>query len=419
MDRRPVPIQYRQTQSYLQDLTKYNLGKGHGAIDYGTPEGVEVIAVEDGVVQLAGNSAGFPGAPDATATHADYVSRLYFLKGNGGNVVALRHGSYLSTYSHLSKIFVKPGQRVKKGQVIGLTGYSGNVVPPGPRGAHLHFEIIAVPHQWFNGFFGRVDPVPYLTEPYQKLSEAPIMAKAYKHETKWSTPWTQPRSFYGFPAKPTAITIHHWGNDGQKLEDVAYYHSDPKRDPRTATSSHTVLEDGRIATLAVPEVATFHSGSTAGNGSSIGIECRPEMTKGDVDTLVQYIYELEVVYGSLKIYFHEEWSATACPGRYKAIRADVISRVNAMHANGGRDPKLAVATTQASKPASKPAAKPKKGELDGKTITDIVGTNVAPLRQILKFRIDAVYRAFRADDKKLQTQIDSIKRELAELKKGA
>lgn len=361
---RPVPAQYQQTQGFYQDLTQYNLGKGHGAIDFGTPVGVEVVAIADGTVVLAGNSAHFPGAPDAYATDADYRARLYFLKGSGGNIIATDHGGYLSTNSHLSKVFVKPGQRVKAGQVIGLTGYSGIVVPAGPGGAHLHFEIIAKPYAWGNGYFGRVDPAPYITEPYRKTSivttQGAVVAKAYKHETKWTTPWTQPRSFYGFPSKPTAVTIHHWGNDGQHFDAVCHFLCDRNRDPRTATSAHTVLEDGRIATLAVPEVATFHSGSTPGNGSSIGIECRPEMTKGDVDTLVQYLYELETVYGSLNVYFHEEWFATACPGRYKAIRDDVITRVNAMHSNRGRDPKLTGAP--APKPVvKKPApAKPKK-----------------------------------------------------------
>jgi len=155
--------------------------------------------------------------------------------------------------------------------------------------------------------------------------------------------------------------VHHWGNDGQSFDAVCNFLCDRNRDPRTATSAHTVLMDGRIATLAVPEVATFHSGSTPGNGSSIGVECRPEMNKGDVDTLVQYVYELETVYGSMNIYFHEEWFATACPGRYKAIRDDVISRVNTMHTNGGRDPKLAAAKPTTPKVTTQPTkTTPKK-----------------------------------------------------------
>lgn len=419
MGLRPVPAQYRQTQGFYQDLTQYNLGKGHGAIDFGTPAGVEVVAIEDGTVALAGNSAAFPGAPDAVATHADYVARLYFLKGNGGNVAALDHGGYLSTYSHLSKLLVSPGQRVRKGQVIGLTGYSGIVVPAGADGAHLHFEIIAKPYQWFNGYFGRVDPGPYITEPYRKsttvtVQGAAAVSKQYKHETKWTTPWTQPRSYYGFPPKPTAVTVHHWGNTGQRFDDVCNFLCDRNRDPRTATSAHTVLEDGRIATLAVPEIATFHSGSTAGNGSSIGVECRPEMTKGDVDTLVQYLYELERVYGSLNIYFHQEWFATACPGRYLAIRDDVITRVNAMHANGGRDPKL---TAAAPKPARKPTKKPatKNPDLHKQTVADPIGGRVGPWHEIWPFRIKAIYKI----TDRHEADLKSIKKELAELKKGA
>lgn len=41
-----------------------------------------------------------------------------------------------SGYCHLSKVVVKPGQKVRKGQLIGYSGASGNVTAP-----HLHYEI--------------------------------------------------------------------------------------------------------------------------------------------------------------------------------------------------------------------------------------------------------------------------------------
>lgn len=337
----------RVSQDFGDNLTQYNSGAGHSGRDYPVPAGTPVVATEDGVVVLAGDSAYFPGAPDASATHADYVSRLYFLKGGGGNVVAIAHGLYTSTVSHLEKILVVTGQNVKKGEVIGLSGYTGYVVPEGPRGAHVHFEILPHPYKWDNGgYYGRVHPAPYTTEPYFQINhtpKGPHVSKTYTHVTKYSTPWVQPRSFWGYPEKPTGIAIHHWGNDGQKKEDVAWYLSDPSRNPATATSAHTVIEDGWIATLAPPEVGTFHSGSALGNGALVGVEMRPEMTKGDIDTLVQYVYEMEQVYGDMDLYFHQELFATACPGRYVKVRDDIIARVNAMHANGGIDPKLKTA----------------------------------------------------------------------------
>lgn len=54
-----------------------------------------------------------------------------------GNVVVVRHPNGLETiYGHLSKVLVKPLQRVKSGDIIGLGGNSGRST-----GSHLHFEI--------------------------------------------------------------------------------------------------------------------------------------------------------------------------------------------------------------------------------------------------------------------------------------
>ena len=70
-----------------------------------------------------------------------------------GLVVVLQHGRNVRTvYAHLSRINVKTGQPVKAGEVIGLSGRSGNAT-----GAHLHFEI----RRW-----GRAeDPVTLLGGP--------------------------------------------------------------------------------------------------------------------------------------------------------------------------------------------------------------------------------------------------------------
>lgn len=185
--------------------------------------------------------------------------------------------------------------------------------------------------------------------------EGKHMPKMYKHETKWTTKNQVARSFYGYGPKPTGVTIHHWGDHGQKFDNVC----DFLATNNTPTSAHTVIEDGRIATLAVPEVATYHAGHTIGNGATIGVECRPECTPGDVDTVVQYIYELETAYGSLNIYQHKHWFPTACAGKWGAKISEIIDRVNAMHKNGGRDPKLSTGANTPAKPAPKPApAKP-------------------------------------------------------------
>ncbi len=59
-------------------------------------------------------------------------------RGGYGRQVALSHGAGLDTsYSHLSRILARPGERVERGQVIGLVGSSG--LSTGP---HLHFEVV-------------------------------------------------------------------------------------------------------------------------------------------------------------------------------------------------------------------------------------------------------------------------------------
>ncbi len=79
-----------------------------------------------------------------------------------GNVIVIDHGyGYKTLYAHLSKKLVKPGERVKRGQVIGLLGNTGPSTGP-----HLHYEVIR--------YKEKVNPINYIysgfsTEEFQKL----------------------------------------------------------------------------------------------------------------------------------------------------------------------------------------------------------------------------------------------------------
>lgn len=98
----------------------------HYGVDLLVPAGTEVRAMYRGRVTLAGNLRGY------------------------GLAVQIDHGEGMeSVYGHLSEISVTEGSSVSGGQVIGLSGASGD-----SKGAHLHFEV------WVGG--RPVDPVRVL-----------------------------------------------------------------------------------------------------------------------------------------------------------------------------------------------------------------------------------------------------------------
>mgnify|MGYP000991671433 CR=1 FL=1 len=94
--------------------------RAHRGVDYAAPVGTPVRSVGDGVVEFAGRQGGY------------------------GNVVEIRHTKDQTTlYAHLSRIDVKPGQRVEQGRTIGAVGSTGMSTGP-----HLHFEFrVAGVHQ--------------------------------------------------------------------------------------------------------------------------------------------------------------------------------------------------------------------------------------------------------------------------------
>src|SRR5688500_9867962 len=96
-------------------------------------------------IDLAG-PIGTPIYATADAT----VGRSEYNSGGYGNLVELEHGHGIQTrYGHLSKSLVSAGQRVKRGDVIGLMGSTGRST-----GSHLHYEV---------RIDGKaVNPVPFL-----------------------------------------------------------------------------------------------------------------------------------------------------------------------------------------------------------------------------------------------------------------
>lgn len=96
----------------------------HTGEDHACPVGTPVVAVSWGHVVGAGWSA------------------LGWGQAYGNIVIVeMANGEHIYGYCHLHDIRVRVGQAVIPGQVLGHVGYTGHVLPPGPAGAHLHFEV--------------------------------------------------------------------------------------------------------------------------------------------------------------------------------------------------------------------------------------------------------------------------------------
>lgn len=111
----------------------------------------------------------------------------------------------------------------------------------------------------------------------------------------------------------TEIVIHHWGVDGQSHDGVVNFFARPG----TKTSAHYVISDGLVNCLVAPKHVAYHAGNWAVNLRSYGLECRPEMSDGDLETVAQVIADIWKSHKrKLKITYHKKYKNTACPGRY-------------------------------------------------------------------------------------------------------
>lgn len=114
----------------------YKISKFHSGIDFSAALGTEAYATGDGVVYDVEKSAwGY------------------------GNMVTLDHGfGYKTRYAHLQKPLVRKGQKVKRGQCIGLIGNTGKTT-----GVHLHYEVLKndVQIDPINFFYNDLTPEQY------------------------------------------------------------------------------------------------------------------------------------------------------------------------------------------------------------------------------------------------------------------
>lgn len=126
----------------------YKVTKFHEGIDFTASVGTEIYATGDGTVVSVERS-----------------------RGGYGNCIIINHGfGYQTLYAHLSKMDVRRGQKVTRGQVIGRVGNTGKSTAP-----HIHYEV----HKGsksidpINYFFNDITPEEYelMTELSQRPSQ--------------------------------------------------------------------------------------------------------------------------------------------------------------------------------------------------------------------------------------------------------
>lgn len=107
---------------------KYGNEEIHTGVDISVPMGTEIRATADGIVVFSG------------------------YHGRNGNVVMIKHGyGFTTVYAHNKQNLVNVGQRVKRGDIIAISGNTGTTTGP-----HLHYEV------WKND--SPVNPLSYLKE---------------------------------------------------------------------------------------------------------------------------------------------------------------------------------------------------------------------------------------------------------------
>lgn len=157
------------TGAYRRRNSDYRAGQGiHFGMDFSAPCGTPVLAIGDGVVSEVDGSHGSP-------PH---------------NLVLNHAGNLSSLYGHLlRRSSLKIGQRVKRGQQIGLSGDSQFTCISAP---HLHLEIRDTSHQRF------LNPVGFIAADWNTLALVGSFGRGYQRDLN------QPRKWQSLEDQPSA-----------------------------------------------------------------------------------------------------------------------------------------------------------------------------------------------------------------------
>jgi murein DD-endopeptidase MepM/ murein hydrolase activator NlpD len=120
-----VPVKAKISTVYNRPGSHWKLGR-HTGVDFSVPTGTKVVSAMEGTVLEAGVNVSW--GPSY------------------GISVIIDHGQGIrAIYAHLSALKVKKGDKVEEGELIGLSGNSGNST-----GRHLHFESRVSPWRYGN-----------------------------------------------------------------------------------------------------------------------------------------------------------------------------------------------------------------------------------------------------------------------------
>lgn len=136
----PVPERYTNAISSGQGLREQILteekngvtlgGVFHNGIDWALPYGTDVYAAKDGVARIV-----YPGKGNNTEAIKWKGHEIY------GSCILLEHNDgTFSLYAHLSKTLIITNQEVKSGELIALSGGTGQAAGRSS-GNHLHFTV--------------------------------------------------------------------------------------------------------------------------------------------------------------------------------------------------------------------------------------------------------------------------------------
>jgi len=159
----------------------------HHGIDLAGDESTHVLAVDDGVVVVAGDDHEVAYGPTT-----DFYGNLVVIKLDR----TYKDKPIFCLYGHLSKVLVEPGQKVQKGDVLGMVGSTGIAL-----GAHLHFEVRIGENSYYHTrnpllwieplpkrgtIAGRIEDVEGNLPP-----ELPLVFRSMQDPTKeWGRTWT-------------------------------------------------------------------------------------------------------------------------------------------------------------------------------------------------------------------------------------